>query len=263
MQRFFFLYKHFVFQYIKTLVQSKVDFAMGMVAFVANQIFGITFLFLVFQEIKVLNLWDFDELLFLYGFLQIVKGIDHFFTDNLWSVAWYQVRRGGFDKYLLRPAGVLLQIVSEKIQFDGIGEIVLGMILIGRIFVYKELDISLRYILIMLLLIASSTMIFTSVKVVVTSLAFWIKESGEILEAIYQISDFARYPISIYPHGLKNIIVFIIPFAWVSYYPSCILLGKSQSALVIVVQLCVTLVVVLFAKKIFTKGLEKYDSSGN
>ncbi|MEE0879466.1 MAG: ABC-2 family transporter protein, partial [Treponemataceae bacterium] len=66
----------------------KVDFLLGLLGFFLTQIMGIAFLYLVFEQIPSLDGWTLDQLIFIYGFAQIPRGIDHLFTDNIWLVAW-------------------------------------------------------------------------------------------------------------------------------------------------------------------------------
>ena len=81
------LYKVFVKQFIKTLLQSRSDFFLFLIGFFMTQITGIAFLYLVFSQIPTLDGWTFNELIFIYGFAQIPRGIDHLLTDNIWILA--------------------------------------------------------------------------------------------------------------------------------------------------------------------------------
>ena len=111
-------------------MQSKVDFLMGLFGFFFTQVLGIVFLYLVFEQIPSLQGWTLDQLIFIYGFAQIPRGIDHLFTDNIWMVSWWMVIEGDFDRYMLRPMNIFFQIVCEKVQFDAVGELLIG----GRCF---------------------------------------------------------------------------------------------------------------------------------
>ena len=105
---------------------------MGLLGFFFTQIMGIAFLYLVFQQIPSLSGWTLEQLIFIYGFAQIPRGIDHLFTDNIWLVAWRLVINGDFDRYMLRPMNVFFQVISEKLQPDAIGELLIGTILVVR-----------------------------------------------------------------------------------------------------------------------------------
>lgn len=69
-KRYIRLYKVLIVQFFKMIMQSKVDFLMGLLGFFFTQILGIAFLYLVFRQIPSLNGWTFDQLIFIYGFAQ-------------------------------------------------------------------------------------------------------------------------------------------------------------------------------------------------
>ena len=60
-----------------------------------------------------------------------ISDIDHLFTDNIWLVAWRYVINGSFDRYMLRPMNVFFQVISEKLQPDALGELLIGFTLVG------------------------------------------------------------------------------------------------------------------------------------
>ena len=98
LKRYARLYRVLITQFIKGILQSKVDFLMGLFGFFFTQILGIAFLYLVFQQIPDLQGWTLEQLIFIYGFAQIPRGIDHLLTDNIWMIAWRMVLSGDFDR---------------------------------------------------------------------------------------------------------------------------------------------------------------------
>ena len=45
---------------------------------------------------------------------------------------------------------------------------------------------------------------------------------------VLSVGEMAKYPLIIYPGLLKGIFGYIIPYAYVSYYPAGFLLGKNR-----------------------------------
>ena len=109
LKRYMRLYKVQIVQFFKIIMQSKVDFLMGLLGFFFTQLSGILFLLLIFEQIPSFDGWTLDQLIFIYGFAQIPRGIDHLFTDNIWLIAWRMVINGEFDRYMLRPMNLLFQ----------------------------------------------------------------------------------------------------------------------------------------------------------
>ena len=170
-KRYFCLYRVLIKQFFKMLVQSKVDFLMGLFGFFFTQVLGIAFLYLIFDKIPSLNGWTLSQLIFIYGFAQIPRGIDHLFTDNIWLVAWRMVVNGDFDRYMLRPMNVFFQIICEKLQPDAIGELLIGTILIIMSLSKGIVIVDGVHIVMFIVSVIAGAVIYTSVKLFFASLS--------------------------------------------------------------------------------------------
>lgn len=244
-------------------MQSKADFLMGLFGFFFTQMVGIAFLYLVFQQIPTLQGWTLDQLIFIYGFAQIPRGVDHLFTDNIWLVAWRLVINGNFDRYMLRPMNVFFQVIAEKLQPDAIGELLVGTILVIRSLSQEIVIVDIKHGVMFFVSIIAGAVIYTSVKLFFAALAFWLKTSGPFLQTAYQMSDFAKYPTEIYSKGIRFIITWIIPFAFVAYLPASYFLKQSVSAGIIGIECAIALIFWGVAYATFNQGLKIYESAGN
>lgn len=262
MKRYWRLYRVLIAQFFKVIMQSKVDFLMGLLGFFLTQATGILFLYLIFQQIPSLNGWTLDQLIFIYGFAQIPRGIDHLLTDNIWLVAWRLVINGEFDRYMLRPMNVFFQVIAEKIQPDALGELLIGTILVILSVRKGVTDFTPLSILLFIISILAGALIYTSIKLFFAALAFWLKQSGPFLQIAYEMADFAKYPTEIYNKGIRFIITWVIPFAFVAYLPASYFLGKGD-VLVIAAECVIALLFWCIAYGTFHHGLKGYESAGN
>lgn len=262
-KRYMRLYRVLIVQFFKVILQSKVDFFMGLLGFFLTQIFGIVFLFLVFQQIPDLNGWTLEQLIFIYGFAQIPRGIDHLFTDNIWLVAWRIVVNGEFDRYLLRPMNVFFQVISEKLQPDAIGELLVGTILTVYSISKGVILVDGMRILMFFISVLAGAVIYTSVKLFFASIAFWVKVSGPFLQIAYEMADFAKYPTEIYAKGIRFIITWVIPFAFVAYLPARYFLMGGTTPAVIGAECAIAAALWIIAYALFQRGLRIYESAGN
>ncbi|SHM53524.1 ABC-2 type transport system permease protein [Anaerosporobacter mobilis DSM 15930] len=263
MRRYFHLYRVFATQFMKSLVQSKVDFIIGLLGFFLSQMFGIVFLSLVFKQIPSLNGWTFEQLVFIYGFAQIPRGIDHFLTDNIWMLAMRYVIRGEFDRFLLRPINPFFQLICDKFQADAVGELIVGFALVVFSVVNHTVTVTPVNVLLFMISVFAGALIYTSIKLFFASLAFWIKDSIAILQLAYETADFAKYPLSIYPKGIRFILTYLIPFAFVAFFPASYFLTGENVIMTIGAEVLIAGIVWIIAYAVFRKGLTVYESAGN
>lgn len=265
LKRYLRLYKALISQFFKVVMQSKVDFLMGLFGFFFTQISGILFLYLVFEQIPDLQGWSLEQLVFIYGFAQIPRGIDHLFTDNIWLVAWRLVINGDFDRYMLRPMNVFFQVIAEKLQPDALGELLVGTILVVYSAVKGVVVLDAVHIALFAVSVLAGALIYTSIKLLFASLAFWIKRSGPFLQLAYEMAEFAKYPTEIYAKALRFVITWVIPFAFVAYLPAGYFLGAGMGNHmgVIGIECAIAAVFWLIAYAVFHKGISIYESAGN
>ncbi len=257
------LYKIFIVQHLKKLMEYRVDFLTGAGSFFITQITNIVFISIIFNQIPSLNGYLYNEIIFIYGFSLLPKGFDHLFTDNLWIVGWYVVRKGDFDRYLTRPISPLFHTIVETIQFDALGEIAMGLILV----IYSSIKLALHFtfinIVLLIIAIIFGALIFTAIKIACAALAFWIKQSGSILQIFYCTSDFARYPITIYNKVIRGIITYIIPFAFTAYYPANYILRNGKPLYCIGGVVLMSIILLSLSLIIWHKGINAYESAGS
>ena len=108
MKRIWKIYRLLAAQNLKRIMEYRADFLTGAVSFLIDQAIGIAFIFIIFTQIPQLAGFTFEQILFIYGFSQIPKGLDHLLADNLWCVGYFIVRKGDFDKYLNNYTSPLL-----------------------------------------------------------------------------------------------------------------------------------------------------------
>ncbi len=263
MKRYLKLYFQFFKQYIKILVEYRADFIVGLVGFLLVQFVGVIFVRLIFNTIPALQGWSFYQVIFIYGLAQIPRGIDHVFTDNLWILAGSIIVEGNFDRYLIKPINPLFQLIAEKFQPDGLGEIAIGTMLFITAAVNLDLSFTPVKILLLLLVILSATIIYTSIKLTVASIAFWVKFAQAHLFMVYQLSDFTKYPIGIYPKGIRFLLTFIVPFTFTAYFPGAYFLGKEGFLEGILMTILISIIASCLSYFVWTRGLKRYESSGN
>ncbi len=122
---------------------------------------------------------------------------------------------------------------------------------------------SLPKILLFIISIPFTSLIYTFLKIVTASVAFWSKQSGALTYIFYMFNDFAKYPISIYNSFLRWLISFIIPFAFTAYYPASYFLQGKNPLFNIGGLILISLVFFGLSLLLWHKGLEAYESAGS
>lgn len=257
------IHRIFMAQEFKRMMEYKGDFIVGVIGFFLVQLSNLMFLWIIFGQIPNLAGWSVNEVVFIYGLSLIPKGIDHFFFDNLWSIGYFTVRKGDFDKYLTRPVNTLFHVLVEKIQIDALGEFIMGVALVCASVPNLHTEWDVFRILAMIFMIPFITLIFTCVKTITASVAFWTKRSGNVIYMFYTFSEFAKYPATIYNRFVQNIITYIIPFALTSYFPALFILKGENPLFNLGMPVLASAVLMGTGVLVWHRGIRAYESAGS
>lgn len=257
------MHRIFVVQELKRMMEYKGDFIVGIIGFLLVQLSNLLFLGLIFNNIPSFMGWNFNQIVFIYGFSLVPKGIDHLLFDNLWAIGHFTVRKGDFDKYLTRPINTLFHVLVERLQIDALGEFLMGIALICVSLPKIEIQWSVERVLLTLLVIPFATLIYTGIKTITAAIAFWTKRSGNVTYMFYMVNDFAKYPVSIYNNAVRAIITYVIPFAFTAFYPAYYFLTGDDPLFNIGLPILISVILMLIGVFVWNKGIEAYESAGS
>ena len=257
------MYRVFAAQELKRMMEYKADFIIGIVGFLLLQVSNLLFLWLIFRQVPDLMGWSVNEIVFIYGFSLLPKGLDHLLFDNLWAIGHYIVRKGEFDKYLTRPVNTLFHVMVEKFQTEALGELVVGAALVAVTLPQLNVSWSVEKVVLILVVIPFAATIYTAVKTITASVAFWSKRSGNIIFMFYMVCDFAKYPVTIYNRVVRDVITYFIPFALTAYYPAVFLLRSENPLFCIGMPVLAAVTLMAIGIFVWHKGTQAYESAGS
>lgn len=257
------MHRIFVSQELKRMMEYKGDFLVGIVGFLLGQFFNLLFIWIIFSQIPSLMGWSIEQIVFIYGFSLIPKSIDHLLFDNLWSIGHFTVAKGDFDKYLTRPINTLFHVMVEKLQIDALGELIMGVALICITLPSVNIEWSFLKVLLIIIVIPFATLIYTGIKTATAAVAFWTKRSGNVTYMFYMVNDFSKYPVTIYNNVVRNIITYIIPFAFTAFYPANYILTGENPIFNIGLTVIIATVIMIIGMLVWSKGIKAYESAGS
>lgn len=214
---------------IKSWFQYKVDAVLRSVAVFLREATGIIVIYFTLLTFDNMNGWNMNEMFFLFSLLFITYGILIIFFTGLRDLG-YIIQNGQFDRIMLRPRGLLFQIISfnsdwfAAIGHGGLG-IVLFIISANHVGIVWSFSTVLFYVLAMM----GGVLIQGAVFLIFASLNFLLIKTDNLKELLYwNMRKFAGYPISIFHKSIQIILIYIMPFAFVNYFPSQYLLRKED-----------------------------------
>lgn len=265
---FFYVYFCYSKNIIRSWFQYKVDAFMRSIAVFLREATSVIVIYLTLQTFGGINGWNSDDIFFLYSLLFLTYGFLIIFFTGLRDFGQV-VNKGEFDRFMLRPRGLLFQVIAcNSDWFAAIGHGGLGIVLFilsaGKVGVVWNVGTIVYYVA----AVVGGVPIQGAIFLVLASLCFFFIKTGNIKSLTYgNARKFAGYPISIYPRVIQIFMIYVVPFAFVNYFPSQYLLRKEDMALFpasyIYMAPLVGVVMYLIAYAFWGYCLRHYKSTGN
>ena len=250
-------------QYWKSRLIYKTDFTLGFIGQAISLATSLAFLTLIFTQVETLQGWTYNEMLFLAGLSGFIMNLHHIFLFNIFHLGQDYIVTGDMDRFLLRPLSPLFQVYADSISDNNLSKFVIN----GALIVYAGLQIGITLTPVMLLYgigtIISGVLVFASTYLLFATTAFWTGKSESAIWLIFRVSDFRKYPYSIYGVAIQIILITIIPLAFASFFPATFFLGKEGWTNWQMVTLIVGPVFFLISHKFWKFGLSNYSSTGS
>ena len=241
----------------------KANVIIGLAAFLFSEAFSLLTLYLVISAVPSIDGFSIYQMGFLFGITNMAIGIDHLLSDRLWTVSYYEVKTGKMDHFFLRPLPVLFQVLASEIQLEALGELIVGIALMSVCGSKIDIIVSFSSILLLVIGIICAAIIITSFKIVVASLAFIFKRSGPLLQIIYNVSMYSKYPLKIFPKVIRYILLFVIPLGLCLYIPFNNLFEPEYNPYMIMLAILgFTVVFGTIAITIWKFCAKRYESTG-
>ncbi|MBV8222842.1 MAG: ABC-2 family transporter protein [Candidatus Eremiobacteraeota bacterium] len=238
--------------------------------------FGFTFvyhasalaaLWIVLREFPSMNGWSFEEMAFLYALWMLAHALNNTFFLTVGDVPEH-VREGEIDRLMVRPLNALFQVLTTPQQIFP-DELILALALFGLATSWAHPIIDVWFIVFVPLVAIGGALIDFSVNLIIATCAFWFVKVDALRWIAFQLEqEFTRYPLSIYTKGVRLVLTFLLPYAFMNYFPATFFLDKSEDALHLSPQLgllgpLVGLACFAVAYSFWRIGLNHYEGVGH
>ena len=226
--KLFFVYSRYM---TKAFFQYKFDAFLRTLAVFIRESTAVIVVYLTLQRFDNINGWNMKELLFLYSFIYITYSLLILFFTGLRDFEEI-VYDGTFDRFLLRPRGLMFQVMTNYSDYlASIGHGTLGIILFINTSRAVGIVWNVTNVIYCILAIIGGVLIQASIFMLFSCASFYFIKIDSLKDFLYyNTRKIAGYPISIFPAFIRKMMIFIVPFAFVNYFPSQYFLNKKDMA---------------------------------
>lgn len=253
--------KYFTMQ-LKAELEYRKAFLISIIAKMATSIFSFISIFFLFDKFGSIAGYTFEDVLicFAISFMGyslaecFFRSFDHF--DRM-------IANGEFDRILVRPKGIILQVLGSEVEFNRFGRTLASIIILIGVLVNNKQLLQIDNIFTILLMIIGTIVIYASLFILKAGITFFTTQSLEIMNIFTDgTRDLAQYPLNIYQKWVQKFFTYILPIALVNYYPLLYIIGKTNNKFYMILPIF-TLAFIIPCYSVWKIGIRKYKSTGS
>ncbi len=256
------LYLNYIGLNLKSKMQYKISFflaAFGQFITAFASFFGLYF---IFSRVKAVDDFSYGQVLLCFAVMMTAFSLGEMFGGGLVMFPRL-LGNGEFDRALVRPRNVILQVLMPNMDFTRIGLTVQAVLVLCYAIPVSGVAWTWDKLLTLCLMIVCGGALFFGLFLFQAACSFFTVESLEFMNIFtYGARQFGRYPFSVYGNGVLKFLTFVIPLALFQYYPLLYLLDREQSVLFMFLPLT-ALLFLLPSYGLFRYGLSRYKSTGS
>lgn len=243
-------------------MQYKTSFfltAVGQLLTSFSAFLGIYFLFARFNTVEGFDYTEvmlcFATVLMAYSLAECLgRGFDTFTST---------ISNGEFDRYMVRPRGLILQVLGSKIDYTRVGRLLQAVIIFAYAIPASGVIWTWDKIITLILMIVSGFFVFMGLFILYAALCFFTIEGLEFMNIFtYGSSQFGSYPFSVYGKSILKFFTYVIPIALFQYYPFLYLIGRSSDKLYMFLPL-LSMLILIPCYGLWRLGIRHYKSTGS
>lgn len=254
------------FKHLKNHILSQLEYKSSFIlSFIAQIFIYFTYYFIIialFQKFSNINGFNMYEVLLCFSIVNFGYSINETFfrgVDRFEDL----IINGTLDRLILRPANILFQVICNEVDLVKTARIIQSLIVLVISLINLKISFTFSKIILLIMMMSASVLIFFGIFVLMASYCFITVQGLEIKNLFTDGGkNIAQYPIGIFSKSFKFIFTFIIPYAFINYYPLLYFLDKSNNLLYYFSPLLIIIYIIpcLYSFKV---GLKKYNSVGS
>ena len=223
------LYLRLIGMQVRAQAQYKVSLLIEIITHLlvtASELLAILIMFSAFPR---LGGWSVGEVALLYALTTISFGLAELIGAGI-DLFPETIRRGDFDRVMLRPTGILLQVIGSDFRLRRLGRITQGgLALLVALRLLPSLGWTPLKVAVLLMGLVTCAVIFIAVLLLGATLCFWTVETTELTNILtYGGREMLSYPLTIYTQIIQRFFLFVVPLAFGAYVPACYVLGRPM-----------------------------------
>lgn len=256
------LYLKYFSMQLKSMLEYKKTFILSFLSQLITSIFSFVSIFFLFDKFGNIDGYTFNNVLIcfsmsFFGFSVaecFFRAFDHF--DRM-------IANGQFDRILVRPKNLFLQILGTEIEFSKFGRAVAALAIFICTLTFNTALLKPDKLITLILMMFGTVVIYACLYILKAGITFFTTQSLEIMNIFTDgAKELTQYPLDIYQKWVRRFFTYILPIALVNYYPLLYVIEKTDNSLYMFLP-AISIFFAIPCYIVWRIGLRKYKSTGS
>lgn len=245
---------------IARCMEYRFDFIVGVIVGFFITGFGPLAQYLIYSQTKGYPGWTIQQLILFQGLMLLWFGIRDTVFGDLKQYALDIVRKGDFDRLLLKPYPSIGIILTSGFNIKNSSSVIVGFILTIYGVNNLKLTLGLSELLLVMTCFIFGFILNLAIDIFYCGVTIVLVQINRFEEFIENVLNFSRYPVEIFLKIARIFILSFIPLALWVYYPTQVFLHRIDWS--ILSAFVATSVIFLISLRFWNWCLKKYSSAG-
>jgi ABC-2 type transport system permease protein len=256
-----------VLMWIRSTLAYPLSFGLMMVTGMLITITDFVAVVLMFSHINAFGGFSLGEMALLYATASLTMGLADLFTGSIERVG-RRIRTGSLDVYLIRPVPAFVQTAADEFRLDRVGRPLQAVLVMVFAFTRIDVDWTVAKGIMLVVGTVAGALIFAAFFVLGAAVQFVSIDSAELSNSFtYGGRTLTQYPLSVFGKEIVRAVTFVVPLAFVNYYPVLYVLDKPAPlglpSWIGLLSPVVAVAMVALASLAWRGGLRRYRSTGS
>lgn len=211
---------------IRSQMQYRASFLMQTFTQLVMMVTELLAVLILMDRFSVLGRWNRGEILFFFGVISTSFYLCECFARGITQFPPL-IAQGDLDSMLIRPRGVLFQVICSRADPRRFGAILIGVLALILGSVSAQIHWTAFKMLLLIWTILGGMALVCGLFLIEATLSFFSVKRIELVNILtYGGRSTCQYPIDIYPRGLQLLFTLVAPFALTTHLPTAYILDK-------------------------------------
>lgn len=217
----------------------------------------------LFRRFGSIGAWSVERILLIYAIAVGSYGLAEGFLRGF-DYFPHRVNQGIFDKYLLRPRSLLVQVSCSYFHLHRFSRVFTSIAAVFWLLVRLQVPMTARKWAALAGAFFGGFAVYSGVLVATAGIACITIQGTEWINLFTNISyQVTRCPIDYMPQTMRQLFTFLLPILVFSYYPAAYICGWGASAWQAFLAIPVGVAFLFAAVAVWRAGVRRYQSTGS